>query len=61
MGARNEKKVAHPKPVNPGGSLLWKFFAGADIDHSSATGQGNCQVLAVGSFTSSLAIYYAGQ
>jgi hypothetical protein len=58
---RNEKRAAHPKPAYPGGSVLGKFFAGADIDHSTATGPGNCQVLAFGSFTSGLAIYYVGQ
>jgi hypothetical protein len=50
MGARNEKKVAHPRPVNTRGSVLSKFFAGADIDHSTASSQANCQVLAIGSF-----------
>ena len=60
MVSRNEKTAAHPRLVNPGGSVLRKFFAGADIDHSTASSQANCPVLAFGSFMCGLAIYYVG-
>lgn len=55
------KKSVLTKLTASGGYALRMFLAGADIDHSTAAGPGNCQVLAFGSFTSGLAIYYVGQ